>query len=374
MGDRRALTEEFFAGDGRARPGNRTLFVVGDEKQSIYCFQGADLEPTSAACGRGWRSAPPPRRLAFARETLDLSFRSSRAVLEVVDACSTSPTWRPASTLGETVRHDTAARPAGPGRGLAARHPAEDEREPPSWPLPDRPRVADEPERRVAAAIAGRIRELAEQGEQIETEQGRRRVRAGDILVLVQRRGRIQELIIRALKRDGVPVAGADRLPFGEHIVFKDLVALGRAMLLPEDDLTLACLLKSPLVGLDEDQLFALAWDRDKASLFERLRERAQAPGTFADGYERLAALDARRPTSCRRSSSTPSLLGAGGGRKRLLARLGPDAAEPIEAFLARCWPTSAAIRRRSRASCTGSSSAARTSSATPSRRATPSG
>ena len=119
----------------------------------------------------------------------------------------------------------------------------------------------------------------------------------------------------------------------GEHIAVKDLVALGRAMLLPEDDLTLACLLKSPLVGLDEDQLFALAWDRNKASLFERLRERAQAPGPFADAYERLTGW-MRQADFMPPFEFYAHLLGAGGGRKRLLARLGPDAAEPIEAFL----------------------------------------
>ena len=110
-------------------------------------------------------------------------------------------------------------------------------------------------------------------------------------------------------------------------------MALGRAMLLPEDDLTLACLLKSPLVGLDEDQLFALAWDRGKASLFERLRERAQAPGPFADAYERLTGW-MRQADFMPPFEFYAHLLGAGGGRKRLLARLGPDAAEPIEAFL----------------------------------------
>ena len=153
----------------------------------------------------------------------------------------------------------------------------------------------------------------------------------------------------------------------------QDLVALGRAMLLPEDDLTLACLLKSPLVGLDEDQLFALAWDRNKASLFERLRERAQAPGPFADAYERLTGW-MRQADFMPPFEFYAHLLGAGGGRERLLARLGPDAAEPIEAFL----EPDAGLRarppgRRSRASSTGSSSAARTSSATPSRPATPS-
>ena len=95
----------------------------------------------------------------------------------------------------------------------------------------------------------------------------------------------MQELIIRALKQAGVPVAGADRLALSDHIAVQDLVALGRAMLLPEDDLNFACLLKSPLVGLDEEALFELAWDRGTAGLLERLRAAAESePGRFGRG------------------------------------------------------------------------------------------
>ena len=79
-----------------------------------------------------------------------------------------------------------------------------------------------------------------------------------------------------------MPVAGADRLALSDHIAVQDLMALGRAILLPEDDLNLACLLKSPLLGLDEEELFELAWDRGEPSLLERLRGARQAAGRFA--------------------------------------------------------------------------------------------
>ena len=98
--------------------------------------------------------------------------------------------------------------------------------------------------------------------------------KAGDVLVLVRQRGPLFEAIIRALKNAEIPVAGADRLVLTEHIAVMDLMALADALLLPDDDLALASVLKSPLFGLSEEQLFELAWDR-KGSLRASLRGKA---------------------------------------------------------------------------------------------------
>jgi ATP-dependent helicase/nuclease subunit A len=243
------LTEEFVAGAGARGDAPRTLFIVGDEKQSIYSFQGADLANFRRVRARLLGHAEAAG-LTFGAEALDVSFRTSRAVLEVVDRVLALPEMAGAVTdpAAEAVLHATSRKHHA---GLVELWPLADHEdggpEPTAWPLPDRPRVADEPERRVAGAIAAKLRGWFEAGEVLEaTGQPLRPV---DVLILVSRRGTIQEAIIRALKREGVPVAGADRLLLGEHIAVKDLVALGRAILLPEDDLTLACLLKSPLLG-----------------------------------------------------------------------------------------------------------------------------
>ncbi|MEK0082046.1 double-strand break repair helicase AddA [Benzoatithermus flavus] len=326
------LTEEFFAGAG-ARPEERTLFVVGDEKQSIYSFQGADLDNfrrvKERMVARAAAAGKPIRP-----EMLDRSFRSVKAVLNVVDAVFALPEAKAGVVdMDDTVHHATErANDAGLVELWPLAQPAELGPSEEPWPLPDAPRVSDEPERRVARAIATTVKHWLEQGERLESTG--RPIRAGDVLVLVSRRGIVQELVIRALKHTGVPVAGADRLSLREHIAVQDLIALGRAMLLPEDDLNLACLLKSPLVGLGEDDLFELAWDRGAASLMERLREAAERrPQRFGGAYERIARW-------LQRADFMPPfefyawVLGADGGRKRLLARLGPDAIEPIEAFL----------------------------------------
>jgi ATP-dependent helicase/nuclease subunit A len=326
------LTEEFFAGAG-ARPAERTLFVVGDEKQSIYSFQGANLDNFRRVKERLQRRAAEAGQ-PIQEEVLDRSFRSVRAVLGLVDAVFALPEAKAGVVdLDAEVRHATErANEPGLVELWPLARPAELGPSEEPWPLPDAPRVSDEPERRVALALAGTIKGWLARGETLESTG--RPIRAGDILVLVARRGIVQELVIRSLKKAGVPVAGADRLSLREHIAVKDLIALGRAMLLPEDDLNLACLIKSPLLGLGEEDLFRLAWNRGEASLMERLREAAeQEPARFGEAYRRLAGW-------LQRADFMPPfefytwVLGADRGRHRLLARLGPDAIEPIEAFL----------------------------------------
>ncbi len=328
------LTEEFFAGEGtRDRP--RTLFVVGDEKQSIYSFQGADLANFLAVRER-LRERAKDAALPFTRVGLTRSFRSTEAVLATVDAVFADPLARQGVVAGEEeLRHESHRRGEA---GLVELWPLLQLEKPPQeddpWPLPDAPRVLPEPERLLARRIAATIRGWLDRGEMLE---GRGRpVRPGDIMILVSRRGVIQELLVRALKMAEVPVAGVDRMDLGEHLAVEDLVALGRVMLLPEDDYSLACLLKSPLVGLDEEILFRLAHGRETASLMERLRAFARGDGessAVGRAYRRIEEW-------LRRADFMPPfefyawILGADGGRLRLLERLGPDAAEPIEAFL----------------------------------------
>jgi len=135
------------------------------------------------------------------------------------------------------------------------------------------------------------------------------------------------------LKQRNIPVAGVDRMVLTDQIAVMDLIALGDFLLMPGDDLTLAVVLRGPLIGMDEDRLFALAGDRGGDSLWRRLRARRGDDPIFARAHAHLSALLAR-------ADFVPpyelyaELLGAGGGRSRLLARLGPEAADPIEEFL----------------------------------------
>ena len=159
-----------------------------------------------------------------------------------------------------------------------------------------------------------------------------RGLKAGDALILVRQRGPLFEAIIRALKDAGVPVAGADRLVLTQHIAVMDLMALADALLLPEDDLALACVLKSPLFGLTEDQLFDLAWNRN-GSLRAGLRGKAADDAAFAEADRALEAF-ARMARHETPFGFFAHVLGGGRGRARILARLGPEANDALDEFL----------------------------------------
>ena len=152
------------------------------------------------------------------------------------------------------------------------------------------------------------------------------------MLVLVRRRGNIFDAVIQALKHASIPVAGADRLKLTEHIAIIDLMNLADALLLPQDDLALAVALKSPLFGLDEDDLFTLAWDR-KGSLREALSKQAATKASLQDALRRLEECE-RRFTHETPFAFYAWLLGGDGGRQRILRRLGQEANDALDEFL----------------------------------------
>ena len=328
----RHITEEFTAGAGGRWPDTRTIFAVGDPKQSIFSFQGAD--PRQFEEGRKhWLKRTTSAKLRFEEVRLDLSFRSARVVLSAVDATFALPAHHRGLSFEDVPTrpiHESARRNAPGFVELWPTVSPEEEEEPDAWKRPvDEPGRASPPVV-LAHRIASVVKQWTTVGDEIERVWG-----AGDVLILVRKRGAAFEAVIRALKEAGVPVAGADRIDIGEHIAVLDLVAAGRAALLPDDDLTLAAVLKSPLVGLDDEDLIRIGAGRDDAeSLAAALRRHAQAGDAAAQcGCERLAAwrdlAAAHGPFGF-----YATLLGPGGGRSKLVARLGNEAGDAIDAFL----------------------------------------
>lgn len=323
------LAEEFFSGD-TARDHHRTLFVVGDEKQSIYSFQGADpaafdqmrlgFEAKAQAAEKKWELVP-----------LDLSFRSTDAVLSLVDDIFSDFAARQGLTAESSdIRHYIfRENQAGFTEIWPPIKPPEQEVED-AWEIPLDQGISSSPAAELGDRIAGQIKSWLEQGETLASNG--RKIRPRDIMILVQSRNVFFENMVRALKKAGIPVAGADRMVLTEQLAVMDLLALARFTLLPEDDLNLAVVLKGPFVGCDDNQLFDLAYNR-KGSLWSALRDNKPGLPLFDQAIAFL-----RRQLA--RADFIPvyeffaSLLSEEGGRQKLLGRLGEEAADPIDEFL----------------------------------------
>ena len=333
----RNLAEEFFSGEG-ARNETRTVFAVGDEKQSIYSFQGARPAEFDAMKRFFSRRAENARR-RFETVPLIVSFRSVPGVLDAVDRVFANPdAARGLGYDGSAVVHEAVRRgEAGLIEIWPTVTPEDREEDTDPWLTPlDRvgqmnPRV------RLAEKMADLVAGWVNSGTEMLEARGRA-VRAGDILILVRRRDAFADAMVRALKRRGVPVAGADRLVLTGHIAVLDLIALIRFLLLPVDDLTLATVLKSPLVTrgdggwIDDEDLFRLAHGR-KASLLEALNAATDDP-VFAPALQTLT----QWRELARRAAPFEFLniiLGRDRARARFIARLGTEANDPIDEFVA---------------------------------------
>ncbi|RJE82454.1 double-strand break repair helicase AddA [Paracoccus onubensis] len=319
----RSLTDEFTSGAG-ARSHNRTLFVVGDPKQSIYSFQGADIavfEEMRDRFEQDFQAIQSPMQ----QRGLSHSFRSSPAILSLVDAVFQGDA---AQGLGDPPRH-IAFRDTLPGRvDIWPPIPEPDKPEPGDWTDPVDAPAENSASVMLARAIAGQIKAM------IGTpffDAKAKRVRAigpGDIQILVQRRAALFEELIRECKVLDLPVAGADRLKLAAELAVRDIVATLSVLVTPEDDLSLAAALRSPLFGLSEDDLYRLAAGRGRVSLWQRLGESAhqEALETLRD----LASVaDIIRPYDL-----ISRLLTRHDGRNAMLARLGAEAEDGITELL----------------------------------------
>jgi ATP-dependent helicase/nuclease subunit A len=326
----RALTDEFFAGEA-AREITRTLFAVGDEKQSIYSFQGADPASFGAA---GEDVAEKAREMygdtGFADVPLETSFRSTQDVLSAVDYVFETEETRRGVAYGTGVVRHKSLRQDQPGHvEIWPLERAREHDESSDWtaPVDTPPAPSIVVAERIANTICGWIK-----GNEVLEGTGKP-IAAGDILVLVRSRDSFVGTLSRALKERGVPVAGADRLRMTDHIAVLDLLAIAKFVLQPADDLSLAAILRSPLFDLSEETLFQIAHGRGSDTLFEALENAAEADGHLAKVCAILAGWR-------RRSRVLPvyefyaSILTGERARERMIGRLGPETADMLDEFM----------------------------------------
>ena len=339
----RRLTEDFTAGAGRPSRGPRTIFAVGDPKQSIYSFQGADPRLFEES-RRHWLGLHRSARMRFADIRLGLSFRSAPAILKGVDATFRVTAHFRGLSFEDNVTGTVhqSARPRAPGQIeiWPTLLPAPKGADPDAWSLPVDLPDPGSPALAAARRVACAARHWITSPDPVTG----RPWRPGEILILARRRGPAFFAVIRALKANGVPVAGADRIDINRQIAVSDLVAAGQAALLPGHDLALAAALKSPLVGLDDDDLVRIGADRPAGASLEAALE-AAAP---ADPRARTAFETLRGWREAARRHGPfgfyAMLLGPGGGRRRLVARLGGEAQDAIDTFLCRVQAAETAL------------------------------
>ncbi|MEO1310936.1 MAG: double-strand break repair helicase AddA [Pseudomonadota bacterium] len=326
------IAAEFFAGLGAAedQERHRTVFVVGDQKQSIYSFQGADAGLFDEKLS-DYHARAETAEVAFEAPFMEVSFRTTPPILQFTDELFAEE--EAASGLGERTSSHVSARVGGAGRvelwPLVKKPDAPEEK---PWHAPVDAEARGDPNAILAEKIAATIAGWLENGERLASLD--RPLRASDIMVLATRRGPVFHAVSRALAQKGVPVEGADRILLLDDAGVQDLLALARWALQRSDDLSLAELLRSPFGGVSEQALFEIAHGRD-GPLHRIVREKAAGDpklGTIADrlfalsaGANRLSPFDF---FSHALDSGTPT------GRTLLSKRLGTEWDEPVASLL----------------------------------------
>jgi ATP-dependent helicase/nuclease subunit A len=321
------LVKEFFAGEGQISA-PRTLFSVGDPKQSIYSFQGADPELFELK-GRHYARAASLAGKSFQNVEIRYSFRTLAPILMAVDHVFDDEARRKAVLSIAPVVHGSARmEPGGQVVVWPAFSPPEAVKPTGAWPLVPAEGQYKSAERALAEHIAREIAGWLNAGRRLASG---RKMRADDVMILLQTRSALYFEIIRALGGQGLATPGADRLAVHAHIAVLDLLALGDVLVNRSEDLQLAAVLRSPLFGLSEDELFELAHDR-RGMLWQALKTSdnpaaREAHAVLGGLRERL---DRLRPYEL-----FAEVLYARGGLKRLKARLGPEVDDVIAEFLA---------------------------------------
>lgn len=329
-----AISEEFFVGHS-SRSKNRTLFVVGDEKQSIYSFQGADPDifiKMQALFSERIKAA----RKTFKKIELDRSFRSTPAILECVDSVFANSEYKNAITKTEkqNIQHQS-HRINKPGKvEIWPLYETNEQQELQPWTVATTYQKESSTKKLCAENIAQTIKTWLKKQRVLPAKS--RPVQPGDILILVRTRSDFVNDMINALKRHNIPVSGIDRMTLTEHLAIQDLIVLGKFLLLPQDDLSLATLLKTPFIGLNEDELYQLCIDRNDKSLWQSLKERHLENEKYTAAYNYLLDL-------LNKTDFVPIyelyhyILETCDGRKQCIARLGDEVNEPIDEFLSIC-------------------------------------
>ena len=312
----RSLTQEFFGVE------NKTIFVVGDRKQSIYSFQGADPNEFEKM-----RQYFREKSHNFDEVNLEVSFRSTAAVLDSVNTVFTNDVAKIGVVPeGQNVIHIPFREGDGGKVEIWPLLEAEKDENPDIWMPPVERKISNTTSSRLAKLIAQKIKYMVENEKLVSQN---RKLQYRDFMILVQRRNAFVEELVRECKQIGVSIAGVDKIKLSEQIAVQDLIALGNFLLLPTDDLTLAEVLKSPLFGLNDDDLFELCYNRKNASLWTRLGDNAKYAEVYKILQNLLNMADYVRPFEL-----YSYVLNTLQGRKNFEIRMGAEVDDGLDEFI----------------------------------------
>lgn len=310
----RTLVEELMVTGGGVGSGNvpRSLLVVGDEKQSIFSFQGADPRQFAGEAAH-FAQLLEGSGMALLRQSLEHSYRSAQAILTLVDAVAALPPVRRGLSAAGTPPRHTMKRQDNPV-GRVVLHPpvpVVEKPKPEAFTLPQDYAITETTAQTLAERMAAEIKQWVEAG----------RCLPGDILILLWRRQPYADCLIRALETLDIPVAGIDRLKLSEHLAVRDLMALMQWCGYEGDDLALAHVLRSPILGVSEQVLEDLAFGRP-GSLWRQVRQEA----SLAAALESILAARHRPPYEF-----LTHVLEVSGARTRFAERFGEEVHEVLD-------------------------------------------
>ncbi|MBR1600663.1 MAG: double-strand break repair helicase AddA [Alphaproteobacteria bacterium] len=319
----KALSEEFFSGFG-ARERKRTVFAVGDRKQSIFSFQGADPQKFDIMSEYFKNRAG----INFRKVDMEYSFRSTPAVLDSVNTIFADKEIAQGVISADSPVEHMAVRAGEYGRVeiwplcIAEKDEETNDSEELLPPMEMSKKVSVRT--KMSRQIVKKIKQMMEDSKKTDNP-----LRYKDFMVLVRHRNAFMEDFIRTCKENRINISGADKMILAEQIAVQDLISLGKFLLLPDDSLSLAEVLKSPLFNLTDDDLELLCCERKNETLWCSLSKNEKYFKIYDDLQTLVKKLDFIRPYEL-----FNYVLVNMEGRRKFMQRMGVEAEDAIDEFI----------------------------------------
>ncbi|CAK6553306.1 MAG: 3?-5? helicase subunit RecB of the DNA repair enzyme RecBCD (exonuclease V) [Candidatus Midichloria mitochondrii] len=260
------LSEEFFAGIG-AKEENRTIFIVGDQKQSIFGFQGAAPE-IFVDIARYYKEKARHALKEWVEIDFNISFRSGKEILELVDNIFIK--------TDITAQFNTSYKNHISYRNTPAYFQAwqlNDETKntllDSQWMIPAE--SASIQRESIGSFIATRVSDWLK--DQRVIFGSNKNFELDDLMIILRKRGRIYNDICNALSRNQIPFVSCGSLFLKDKVTILDLLSLLKFILNQADDFNLANLLKSALFNFKEEDIFKIAFNRGKRTIWQSISE-----------------------------------------------------------------------------------------------------